>query len=341
MKRTKRQHYVTQAYLKGFLEQGRDSLYMYGRNRDTCFAMKPDRIAFEGNYYSFKRPDGTWDDSLETFLADRVEGPGIGLLRRLAGRDTKLSIHERMQFALVLAFQEFRVPYMRQMHDAMFQRVLKGLQADLSSRGEEELRLRFVSRFRQTTSEFTVTPELIRDELQKLANDPTRFSRESLQASAFDFTQIYTYLRWEVHYANGASQFVTSDCPVMRVFPPGGDSSMSLMRPDVEIRFPLDKKSILVLRHDRESMQKVREMPRRAAEVFDEFERNPTIYEFDASDEFVSAANRLTIDFCHRWLFSSSERPEIPTLLRGPSLNIKSDVETTGEYIRLFGMHQS
>jgi len=274
MKRTKRQHYVTRAYLDGFLGDGQRTFWVYGRNRDAAFRANPESVAFEGNYYSFKRPDGTWDDELETFLANHVEGPGIGFVRRLTKHETELSWQEREHLALALAFQEFRVPSMREVHDTMFQQAMEHLQADFETHESANLRLRFFSRFHDLTSEVSVTPESIKAELQKIADDPTRFSRESMQHHAFSFMRIYRYMRWEVYYAGGKEQFVTSDCPVMRVFPPGGDTSMSLLRPDVEVRFPLDKRSMLILRHDRDATQRVKEAGSEASRVFDDFERS-------------------------------------------------------------------
>jgi hypothetical protein len=340
MKRTKRQHYVTRAYLEGFLGDSQRSLFVYGRNRDACFSASPENIAFVGNYYSFKRPDGTWDDSLETFLANHVEGPGMNLVRRLAAGNSQLSWEEREQIALALAFQEFRVPYMRQINDTMFQEVLKRLQANFDSSGSDQLRLRLLSQFRGSVTEFAVTPEVIRQEFQKIADDPARFSRDSLQHSAFGFMRIYRYMRWEVHHVTGSERFVTSDCPVMRMFPPGGDTSMSLMRPDVEIRFPLDKRTLLVLRHDRDAMRRVKEAGSESGRVFDDFERNARVHEFEIDDDSVVEVNRRTIDFSHWWIFAGTENPAYPALLYGSSRNSIHDVEETDEYIRLFGKHQ-
>lgn len=340
MKRTKRQHYVTRAYLEGFLNAGQRTLFVYGRNRDSWFPASPENIAFEGNYYSFKRPDGTWDDDLETFLANHVEGPAMNLVRRLASGDVQLTWEEREQTALALAFQEFRVPYMRQIHDGIFREVLNRLQIDLEGSGTEEMRLRFVSQFQESVSETTVTSETIQEELRKIADDPTRFSRDSLQDSAFGFMRLYRYMRWEVHKASGSEQFVTSDCPVMRIFPPGGDSSTSLMRPDVEIRFPLDKSAVLILTHDREAIRRVKEAGPQAERVFEDFERNAPIHRFAIDDEAVAVFNRVTASFSHRWLFSSVERADLPDTLRGSSRNAIHDIEETDEYIRLFGRHQ-
>ena len=88
--RTKKQHYVTRAYLEGFLQPREDQLFCMMRRR-APFRARPDEIAFEKNYYSFKRSDGTWNDSAETFFATSIEDPGLPVLKRLAEPDLNQS----------------------------------------------------------------------------------------------------------------------------------------------------------------------------------------------------------------------------------------------------------
>ena len=96
---------MTRAYLERLLGEGQRTLWVYGRNRDAGSHASPENIAFEGKYYNFKRPDGTWDDGLETFLANHIEEPGIELVRRLARRETGLAWQERERLALALALR--------------------------------------------------------------------------------------------------------------------------------------------------------------------------------------------------------------------------------------------
>ena len=337
MSRPKRHHYVTRAYLEGFLEANEKCLWVYGRHRRNQYTAKPESTAFQKNYYSFKKLDGTWDDTLEEFLANEIEGPGIELIRRLATRNLTLTWKERERLALLLAFQEFRVPFMRHFHDEMFRRILDSLQEDLGTKVESNLRLRAFLQFSQSISEITVTPDSIQSELQKIAEEPARFSRESMTHQAMDFMRIYRYMRWEIRYAIGGERFVTSDCPVMRVFANKGEKSISLLRTDVEIRFPLSGTTMLVLTHDQEVMAKVKAAGANSNAPFDEFERAPKIYDKEVTDASVSAANTITAKYCHFWLFSGREMPAAISLLTGQSENIKRDLEINENYLRVFG----
>jgi hypothetical protein len=182
-----------------------------------------------------------------------------------------------------------------------------------------------------------VTPDSVQSELKKIAEDPTRFSRESMTDQAMDFMRIYRYMRWEVQYAIGSERFVTSDCPVMRVFANKIEKSISLLRTDVEIRFPLSGVAMLVLTHDREAMAKVKAAGPNSSAAFDEFDRASKIHGKDVADAYVSSANTITAKYSHFWLFSGRERPALISLLSGQSENIKRDLELSGNFLRVFG----
>ena len=83
MTRPRLQHYVTRAYLEGFLAKGERTLYVYMRDKTAFFRGRPEKIAAITNYYSQKREDGTYDDCIETAFSTQVEGPGIAALQRL------------------------------------------------------------------------------------------------------------------------------------------------------------------------------------------------------------------------------------------------------------------
>ena len=72
MARPKQQHYVTRAYLDGFLASGSNQLVCYARN-GKMFNRGTQDIAKERNCYAFKGKDGQWDDSLEELIGRTVE----------------------------------------------------------------------------------------------------------------------------------------------------------------------------------------------------------------------------------------------------------------------------
>ena len=106
----KKQHYVTKAYLDGFLEPGEEHLFCWRRHKNAGFRKIPAEVAFHKNYYSFKRTDGTWNDSAETFFANKVENPGLEILKKLVAGDTRLKWEERNALAVLLSIQEQEFP---------------------------------------------------------------------------------------------------------------------------------------------------------------------------------------------------------------------------------------
>jgi hypothetical protein len=104
--RSKRHHYVTRAYLEGFLDPNQYQLWCWLRKKDKPFRALPEKIACEKDYYSFRNPNNTWNDTAERFFADQIENPGLPVLKRLAAGKTMLTWPQRRAFSLLLALQE-------------------------------------------------------------------------------------------------------------------------------------------------------------------------------------------------------------------------------------------
>jgi hypothetical protein len=113
MARPKRQHYVTKAYLDGFLEPSEEQLFCWARPLGKLFRGKPENLAHERNYYSVRNPDGSWDDAAEELIGTSVEDPGLAVLKKLNSGKTRLNWRERLELSRLFAFQEFRVPFFR------------------------------------------------------------------------------------------------------------------------------------------------------------------------------------------------------------------------------------
>jgi hypothetical protein len=82
-----RHHFVTRAYLGGFAD-GRGQLHIYERGKEKPFILTPEKAAWQRNYYTIKRADGTFDDTIECFLNDEVESPAIAVVRKLVNQTT-------------------------------------------------------------------------------------------------------------------------------------------------------------------------------------------------------------------------------------------------------------
>jgi hypothetical protein len=111
-RRSKRHHSVPQEHLRRFT--GEDGLlYQYQRGDGTVRRVSPTNAAVESYLYApGDGPDPRADD-VEAFLSEKIEGPAIPALRKLADGDPELSDEERHRVALYIAFQEQRVPAMR------------------------------------------------------------------------------------------------------------------------------------------------------------------------------------------------------------------------------------
>ena len=123
MARPKQQHYVTRAYLEGFLRPFAQHLVCYGRGRGP-FRRSPEDLACQRNYYALRKEDGTWDDSVKKLIGSEVEAPpGLPVIQKLASGKTRLTWQERNRVALLIAFQEMRTPTARERARA-FSRIL-------------------------------------------------------------------------------------------------------------------------------------------------------------------------------------------------------------------------
>jgi hypothetical protein len=189
--RPKKQHYVTRAYLEGFLESGRQFLFCYGRQRGIPFQGQPSELANERSYYSFRRPDGTWDDSLEHEIEQQVETPGLGALRALASGETRLQWPQRDALAMLMAVQRFRVPHLREMvdvaHAEVVQRCLVEYDRMQRERGPGRLWIRNVRPVPGAGAPEGPRAYVSREDLEEmqrsLREDPGQFSRESISTS--------------------------------------------------------------------------------------------------------------------------------------------------------------
>lgn len=111
MGRRKRHHYLPRLYLSRFVnEEG--LLWQYERGKSEPVLVKPKDAAVEGYLYAPGVGDDPRNDSVESFLADFVDGPAVEPLEKLIAGD-ELSTEDRTRLSLYIAFQEFRVPERR------------------------------------------------------------------------------------------------------------------------------------------------------------------------------------------------------------------------------------
>jgi hypothetical protein len=330
--RPKQHHYVTKAYLDGFLEPGCPQLVCYSRHRQAPFCRTPQDLATQRNYHSFKRADGTWDDSLELKLQKDVEDPGLCVLRLLANGKTRLSWGQRDQMSLLVATQRFRVPHIRRVIDSQN---LEAVRAWLS---EYELRERETGgnpgRMIIGVSggmrpgrkhEIEVTKAELKEMLETCENDPEGFSREEFMNLAASFSKIFRTMKWTMYYASGPSRFITSDCPAAMHFVRRDIDTISIARPDCRILFPLSKSSLLLMEHDMAVVAKLKEIgptPRGRRLL----NRLPEIRIVTASAGDVQSFNEIQADQASRWVFAGQQSNWVIARLQSGSKNVRQVV---------------
>lgn len=325
MNRPNQQHFVTRAYLEGFVANGATQLVVYTRGKETPFRALPKNVAKIHNYYSVKKEDGSYDDRVEHLLQTTIEDPGLSVIRRLNSGHYDISRYARIRLATLLAVQEYRVPWMREQM--------------------EEFTTGMLQRFTQSMLDAPGVAEATLDELglsdkkEMLAEMRKAFKEgnvfvtaspvASLHAMGYvlePLLDVYFKMGWEVLETDSVP-FITSDCPVHRYYLPiRQDIPYSgLLDKRVQVRFPLSGRRMLVMRHDRQRIeleQFLRERGReRDAVKLMERASQVRLVRVGAND--VNQINAHTVSMAARHVFSPIEMPDIPPLFRGECMNVR------------------
>jgi hypothetical protein len=311
--RPKQHHYVTRAYLEGFLGPSQQHLVCYGRGRGP-FRRCPEDLACQRNYYALKKEGGTWDDSIETLIEKTVESPGLPVIQKLASGNTRLSWQDRNRISLLIAFQEMRTPSARE-RARTFSRVLsERITRDIKAADPHQNSVQFVGESGKTG---TVTLDEMIKVHDEICDDHSMEIHRMLVGAALKLSDLLKYMKFTVHYSTGNEEFVTTDTPVIRVFHGGAPIGTGINRKDVELRFPLSSKAFLTLTHDAKLMELLEHASgsqrSRLLEVLPEIRIKHVV------DSEVAALNRAHARHSHRWLFASNELEWASAVLSGAS----------------------
>ncbi len=307
--RPKQQHYVTRAYLDGFLSPGANQLVCYARN-GKMFSRRTQDIAKERNFYAFKNEKGEWNDSLEEIIGRTVETPGLPVIKKLAKGNTRLNWDERTALALLVAFQEVRTP-------ASLQRTIDYTKA-MTERLLREIR---AANPTQTTIDLVgkdgmknmVTLAEIEESQADLEKENSFDKLKLAMGPAMDLYRYYRRMKFTMYYPLGAQRFVTTDNPVIRVYSHGRYGT-GLNRNDVEIRFPVSCGAFLTITHDLKFAQQL--IRATEAEQAKLLERLPEVRIRHISDAEVMAFNKGHVRHARMWVFSPQESEWIPEVMK-------------------------
>jgi hypothetical protein len=320
MPRTKRQHYVTRAYLEGFLSPGESLLHCYGRGRSSVFRALPINLAHQRDFYSFKDAAGSWDDSAEELLGQQIEAPGLSILRKLTTGKFNLSNEERSKLSVLIAAQEMRTPFAREAilksQEGFSQSLIAGYE-----RIPLESRLSTIKFEQQGIAHEIPMEEVYAAHTQSL-EEKERRSVFLFLDGAMHISKLYQHMKWTVFVSPDSNEFVTTDCPVIRVYYRGGGGPAGLNRSDLEVRFPLSRKMMLAITHDipfAKKLLKAKEKDRAAV-----LARRKEIRQSFLSHAEVEVLNRDHVAHAQRWVFSGHSLPWAIEDLATTSMNTKS-----------------
>lgn len=340
--RPKQQHYVTRAYLEGFLEAGHEFLFCYGRQRRSPFQSRPRELARERSYYSFRQADGAWNDSLEHEIAERVETPGLEIIRKLSSGNTRLDWPQRDALAMLMALQRFRVPHLRQIIDAVHAEVIQRLLSEYDrghrERGAGRLWIRTIPLVSRHGDEENQGSYVSREELEKIQTsiqqDPGQFSRETLFSSTVSFAKMFRRMKWTIYYSDEDSPFITSDCPVLLRHEREDFGHAGIIRPDTHIEFPLSRTSFLSMTHDFALINRLGRLKgnREARRMLNHV---PEIRVSRVGAEQVRQLNLSQAEYCSHWTFCGRQNNSLIEVLRARSRNVRQRISREGGLIRI------
>ena len=331
MSRPRQQHYVTRAYLEGFVSPNEKHLHVYTRGNAGSFKALPENVAKIHNYYSAKKEDGTYEDRLEHLLQTHIEDPGLAVIKRLIAGHYNISRDARLRLSVLLAIQEYRVPWMREqmgiLMQGMMERhmgaavkapgVLESLLKEHALADEDDVG-RMAAEMRRGLQEGEI----------KLSATPTA----SLHAMAYALDilpNIYFSMGWEV-LETRSIPFIKSDCPVYIYYVPVRRDlpHCGLMDKRVQIRFPLCQTKLLVVRHDRKRLEMIDALRARRGEraAPKAANRASEIRHVRISATDVAIINADTASMASKFVFSPVALTNAAELLKGECQNVRQEL---------------
>ena len=245
----KRHHAVPRFYLSRFAADD-GLIWLHDLQTESAVRVSPNDAIVEKYLYAPGVGEDPKDDSFEQFLAQHVDGPAAPAIDRLAKGEAVLS-EDRERVAMFLAFQDFRVPRVRDLVTKFVGEV-----------GQRMLEI-LVNHREAMKRDFEEMGNPIPDkDLDKLIEgvklgaikvEGTKAAWLDMAAAAAEIAEMLLQMPWSVIAAPKGIEFLTSDSPIVKVitdrrvprFFGGG-----WLSPSAESTFALDPSHILVIRPD-------------------------------------------------------------------------------------------
>jgi len=162
-------------------------------------------------FYAVTRQDGTFDDTIEQFLDEKVESPAMAVVRKLATSNKQPSWEERIALMRWISFQEFRTPLQRGGIEQIAGKIIKQtmlLMARAPGAIEEGL-----AKLKEQGKDYGVTAEDLRKSVEEDAFEiqvnPVLSLDVMMQAE--EFVPILAEMQWTLVTARNGTALVTSD----------------------------------------------------------------------------------------------------------------------------------
>jgi Protein of unknown function (DUF4238) len=245
----KRHHAVPRFYLSRFAAED-GLIWLHDIHTQSSVRVSPNDAIVEKYLYAPEVGENPKDDVFEKFLADHVDGPAAPAIARLAEGGT-ISSEDRQRIAVFLAYQEFRIPRMRDAVSGLVTQVGERV-LDLLVEHPENMKRTF---------EDMGTPMSDEDlgrlvEGVKSGGIKIEATKVAWLQSASIVTEIATMLDnmpWTVLEAPSGVEFLTSDSPIVKVVTdPTVPRHLAggWLSPAAESTFALDPSHMLAIRPD-------------------------------------------------------------------------------------------
>lgn len=245
----KRHHAVPRFYLERF--SGTDGLLWQHHLEDLrAVRVAPHDAAVEKYLYAPEVGDEPHNDALEALLAEQVDGPAAEPLAKLA-KGEGLADEERARIAMFIAFQEYRIPRMRDAVADFMGKVGAGI-LKMSAERPEYIRRTLAEIGHQLTDEQLEKMVAGIKENQILV-EPTKIAWLRGMSVASEIADLVFRMPWTVVGAPPRFEFLTSDAPIVKVVTDHRVPQMfagGWLSPSAETTFALDPETCVVIKPD-------------------------------------------------------------------------------------------
>lgn len=333
------QHYVSAAYLRGFVPDGEEALWVRRRVNEKWFREVPANIATRKNFYSVLLKDGSWDDSIEHSLDRNIEAPGFRALVKLLNRDDTLDHFSRNRIAILLAMQYLRIPQFRRDIEKVLKEYLQGFTEHAPADSEK-----FAKQVQELEGlDPTASMKMAKEAKHGFASGEIELvlRREAALPYIFnvleEHAQLFEEYEWMV-YVSPEAEFYSCDRPVY-ISPSSvkAHQPVALVDPNTEVHVPLSSRRFLILRNFRKRERELRSLSRTLPMemVRQNLEMPPAIEYVQADRATIDRLNSQTARTAEEWICGPSESTFMDREIKKAQLKMTFEVHRNDEGMKI------